>query len=218
MSDIFSLFKKIEKKEPQGAPTHMIVGLGNPGAEYALTRHNVGFMTLDYISQKCGASVDRAKFHALYSLTEISGTRVILLKPQTGMNASGEAVRECAAYYKIPTENIIVISDDINLPVGRMRVRKSGSDGGQKGLRSIIYQLNSDAFPRLRIGVGAPTGERAERGDLADWVLGKLDETDRGVLFELFGVAYEGISKMLTGDTDGAMQLCNSVGNGNNAK
>lgn len=210
MADIFELFRSIAKKEPTGAPTHLVVGLGNPGAEYALTRHNAGFLALDFIAQKCGVRLDRAKFRALFAHAEIAGVRVLLMQPQTYMNASGEAVRECAAFYKIPPENIIVISDDVNLPVGRLRVRRSGSDGGQKGLQSIIYQLNSDRFPRIRIGIGSPP---ENYGELADWVLGKLTESDRTAMFGLYEVIYGGIEKILSGDTDGAMQLCNSAGN-----
>ena len=137
---IFDIFKQIENEKSSvgGSVTHLVVGLGNPGDKYYLTRHNAGFLAMDYISQKAGAKVDRAKFKALVGEAEIGGKRVLLMKPQTFMNLSGEAVREAAAFYKIPAENVIVISDDVNLDVGKMRVRKSGSDGGQRGLRSII--------------------------------------------------------------------------------
>ncbi|MBQ9080369.1 MAG: aminoacyl-tRNA hydrolase [Clostridia bacterium] len=209
MANIFDLFKSIEKSQPQGAPTHIIVGLGNPGAEYAHTRHNAGFLTLDYIAQHMNVKIDRAKFRALYGMGEISGKRVMLLKPQTYMNSSGEAVRECAAYYNIEPQNIIVISDDINLPVGKMRLRRSGSDGGQNGLKSIIYQLQSDAFPRIRIGVGQkPSPEY----DLADWVLSKFSESDQKILFDEFSIAYQTLEKILDGKFDAAVALCNSGG------
>ena len=157
MSNIFDIFKKIEKEKDDRALapiTHLVVGLGNPGDKYFYTRHNAGFLAMDYISQKCGTQVNRSKFKALVGEATIAGKRVLLMKPQTYMNASGEAVKEAMAFYKIPIENVIVLSDDVNLDVGRMRVRKNGSDGGQKGLRSIITLSASDNFPRIRFGVG----------------------------------------------------------------
>lgn len=209
MANIFDLFKSIEKKEPAGAPTFMIVGLGNPGAEYAITRHNAGFLAIDHIAQKLGVSIDRAKFRSLYGMAEIGGQKVILLKPQTYMNLSGEAVRQCADFYKIAPENIIVISDDVNLAVGRMRLRKSGSDGGQNGLKNIIYQLQSDAFPRIRIGVGQkPSPEY----DLANWVLSKFPEADQKVLLEEFDVIHRTLELIVKGNFDAAVALCNGGG------
>lgn len=209
MANIFDLFKSIEKTEPTGAPSFMIVGLGNPGGEYANTRHNAGFLAIDHIAQKMGVSIDRAKFRALYGMGEIGGHKVILLKPQTYMNLSGEAVRPCAEFYKIAPENIIVISDDVNLAVGRMRLRKSGSDGGQNGLKNIIYQLQSDAFPRIRIGVGQkPSPEY----DLANWVLGKFPEADQKVLKEEFDVVYHTLELIVKGNFDAAVALCNAGG------
>ena len=151
MSNIFDLFKKIEKQRENTstAPiTHLVVGLGNPGDKYFYTRHNAGFLAMDYVSQKCNATVNRSKFKALVGEATIAGKRVLLMKPQTLMNLSGDAVYEAATFYKIAPENIIVMSDDINLDVGRLRVRAKGSDGGQKGLRSIITKAPS----RLRHG------------------------------------------------------------------
>ncbi len=211
MSDIFALFRSIEKKAPTGAPAYLIVGLGNPGAEHAHTRHNAGFLALDYICERLSVKADRAKFRALFAHAEIGGEHVLLLYPQTFMNLSGEAVRECAAFYKIPPENVIVISDDVNLPVGRMRLRKSGSDGGQNGLKSIIYQLNSDKFPRIRIGVGQ---KPRPDYDMADWVLGKLCDSDKKAIFALYDTVFEGIKKIIAGDVDGAIQLINSARSG----
>ena len=151
MADIFDLFKKIEKSAPVSSEpiTHLVVGLGNPGKEYLFTRHNAGFLTVDYLSEKLGVKIDRAKFKALVGEAKIGGKRVLIMKPQTYMNLSGEAVREAADFYKIAPENIIVICDDINLAPGKMRIRKKGSDGGQKGLRSIIEQLGTDHKPYL---------------------------------------------------------------------
>ena len=209
MANIFDIFKKIEKERDDKALspiTHLVVGLGNPGDKYFYTRHNAGFLAMDYISQKCGATVNRSKFKALVGEATIAGKRVLLMKPQTLMNASGDAVIEAANFYKVPVENIIVLSDDVNLDVGRMRVRKSGSDGGQKGLRSIITRMGSDNFPRIRFGVGKKPHPDY---DMADWVLGNLSEEDKKAIFDCFVVGYEGLEKLLLGDVDGAMQICN---------
>lgn len=211
MSNIFDIFKKIEKESSavSTAPiTHIIVGLGNTGKEYENTRHNIGFCAIDYVAQKCGANINKFKFEALVGEGMIAGKRVLLMKPKTFMNASGKAVAPAASFYKIPTENIIVLSDDINLDVGRMRVRKNGSDGGQKGLRSIINMLSSDAFPRIRIGVGKKPHPDY---DLAAWVLGNFSDSDKKAISELFPTVYEGIEKILVGQTDAAIQLCNSA-------
>jgi len=208
MPDLIELFKKISRGEKdQSPPTHIVAGLGNPGGKYAFTRHNAGFMALAYIAEKLGVKVNRAKFRSLVARAEISGRGVILLAPQTFMNLSGEAVRECADFYKIPPENIIVISDDISLDIGRLRVRRSGSDGGHKGLYSIIYQLATDAFPRLRIGVGAPP----PGWDTADWVLSDFTDREQKILFDIFGYVFSGVEKIVAGDIEGAMQLCNSL-------
>ena len=210
MSNIFDIFKKIEAEKQSRALspiTHIIVGLGNPGDKYASTRHNAGFMMMDYVSEKCSLAVNRSKFRALVGEATIAGKRVLLMKPQTFMNLSGEAVREAAAFYKIEPQNIIVLSDDVNLDVGRMRVRKSGSDGGQKGLRSIIECIGSDNFPRVRFGVGKKPHPDY---DMADWVLGNLSPEDKKALSECFASAFDGIEKVILGDLDGAMQICNS--------
>lgn len=210
MGNIFDIFKKIEAEKQSTAGlsvTHIIVGLGNPGQRYAHTRHNAGFMAIDHIAQRCGAEIGRAKFNALTGEAVIGGKRVLLMKPQTMMNASGNAVSEAARFYKISVENIIVLSDDVNLDVGRMRVRKSGSDGGQKGLRSIIERMGSDGFPRIRFGVGQKPHPDY---DMADWVLGVLPEDDLKRIYGGFDTAFEGIQRILAGDIDGAMQICNS--------
>lgn len=214
MSNIFDIFKKIEsEKQSAGATpiTHIIVGLGNMGKEYENTRHNIGFCAIDYVARKCGASISKFKFDALVGEVVICGRRVLLMKPQTYMNASGKAVAPAASFYKIPTENIIVLSDDVNLDVGRMRVRKNGSDGGQKGLRSIINMLTTDNFPRIRIGVGKKPHPEY---DLADWVLGNFSKEDKEVIGELFPTVYEGIEKILIGQTDAAIALCNAKNTG----
>ena len=210
MADIFELFKKISKGDTQNtAPiTHIVVGLGNPGLKYANTRHNAGFLTIDHISQKLGAKIDRSKFEALVGEATVAGKRVLLMKPQTFMNNSGNAVYDAASFYKIAPENIIVISDDVNLDVGRLRVRGSGSAGGQKGLNDIIVQMGSDKIPRIRIGVGK---KPRPDYDMVDWVLGVFPEEDRKALLEVYDRAYNGLEKILSGDIDGAMQICNGA-------
>ena len=209
MANIFDIFKKIEKERDDKATapiTHLIVGLGNPGDKYFYTRHNAGFLAMDYISQRCGATVNKSKFKALVGEATIAGKRVLLMKPQTFMNLSGEAVREAMSFYKISLENVIVLSDDVNLDVGKMRVRKSGSAGGQKGLNDIIEVLGTDQIPRIRVGVGKKPHPDY---DMADWVLGSFSEEDKKALFECFVTSYEGLERMLAGDIDGAMQICN---------
>ena len=210
MSNIFDIFKKIESEKQDKALspiTHIVVGLGNPGDKYFYTRHNAGFLAMDYISQRCASQVNRSKFKALVGEANIAGKRVLLMKPQTFMNASGEAVKEAMSFYKIPIENVIVLSDDVNLDVGRIRVRKNGSDGGQKGLRSIINEAGSDNFPRIRFGVGKKPHPDY---DMADWVLGNFSDEDKKAIFECFVTAYDGLERLLVGDVDGAMQICNS--------
>ena len=210
MSNIFDIFKKLEaeKKSAEIVPvTHIIVGLGNMGREYENTRHNIGFCAIDYIAGRCGVTINRGKFDALVADTTIAGKRVLLMKPQTYMNLSGKAVSAAASFYKVKPENIIVFSDDVNLDVGRMRVRKNGSDGGQKGLRSIIELMGSSEFPRIRIGVGKKPHPDY---NLADWVLGNFSAADKTAISELYPTVFEGVEKLLCGDVDGAMQICNS--------
>lgn len=146
----------------------LIVGLGNPGAEYEKTRHNVGFRALDLLAGEAGVKVDRAKFRALTRTAELAGQKVLLLKPQTFMNNSGEAVHLAAMFYRVPISRILILSDDVSLPVGRVRVRAEGSAGGHNGLKSVISHLGSQDFPRVKIGVGAKPHPDY---DLADWVL-----------------------------------------------
>ncbi len=210
MADIFELFKKIAPKTDTeaGAPEYLVVGLGNPGKEYAFTRHNAGFLAMDFFAEKHGVELKQLKFKALTAPLTVNGHRVLLMKPQTYMNASGEAVREAADFYKIPPERIVVISDDVAQEPGRMRIRRSGSDGGQKGLRSIIEHLGSDAFPRIRIGVGAKPRPDYE---MADWVLGKIPEEDQKKLFAVFGCAAEAVPLLLDGRVDDAMSKFNGV-------
>ena len=210
MADIFELFKKIAPKPAleSGAPEVLVVGLGNPGKEYVVTRHNAGFLAMDYFAERRGVELRQLKFKALTAPLTVGGRRVLLMKPQTYMNASGEAVREAADFYKIPPEKIIVISDDAAQEPGRMRIRRSGSDGGQKGLRSIIEHLGTDAFPRIRIGIGAKPRPDFE---MADWVLGKIPEDDQKKLFAVFGCVAEAIPLLVEGRVDDAMSKYNGV-------
>ena len=149
----------------------MLVGLGNPGREYEKTRHNVGFRVTDLVSGQLKTKIDRLKFQALTRLVNYNGMKVLLVQPQTYMNASGAAVSALASYYKVKPERILVIFDDISLPVGRIRVRKDGSAGGHNGIKSIIQSLGTDQFPRVKVGVGA---KPPPDYDLADWVLSKF--------------------------------------------
>ena len=153
----------------------LIVGLGNPGDNYARTRHNVGFRAVDRLAERLGTRLDRAKFRGLYGQALWQGQKLILLKPQTFMNASGLSVMDAARFYKLPPERVLVLSDDISLEVGRLRVRASGSAGGHNGIKSIIGALNSEAFPRVKIGVGAKPCPEYE---LADWVLSNFTPSE----------------------------------------
>ena len=208
MANIFDLFKKIESGTPAplGPVTHVVVGLGHPGREYEMTRHNAGFIAVDHMAKKLGVRVDRARFRALVGEGEMAGCHVLFMKPQTYMNLSGESVREAAAFYKIPPENVVVICDDVSFDVGRMRVRAKGSDGGHNGLKSIIYQLQSDAFPRVKMGVGVKPHPEY---NLADWVLGTFPKEDAEALAAALDRVQGGVELILKGDVPAAMQLCN---------
>lgn len=208
MADIFDLFKLIEKKEDtaSGGITHIVVGLGNPGKDYAFTRHNAGFLALDYMSDILKVKINRSKYKALVAEAVIEGKRVLLMQPQTYMNNSGEAVSEAARFYKIKPENIIVVFDDISLPVGKMRIRKSGSAGGHNGIKSIIEHLGSQDFPRVKIGVGEKPHKEM---DLADWVLSRFPAEEQKVLFEKLGDASEAVRLMISGKFDEAMNRFN---------
>ncbi len=153
----------------------LIAGLGNPGKQYEMTRHNIGFEVIDYISKEYNIKVNKIKHKALIGEGNIQGERVILAKPQTYMNLSGESIREICDYYKLGAENVIIVYDDIAIPSGSVRIRAKGSAGGHNGMKSIIYQLQSDEFMRLRIGVGAP--KHADY-DLKDYVLGRFGKDE----------------------------------------
>ncbi len=212
MANIFDIFNRLEQQRaasPVLPVTHLVVGLGNTGRQYARTRHNTGFLCMDEVCRHWNAATDRAKFHALVGEAIIAGSRCLLMRPQTLMNASGLAVADAARFYHLEPSHIIVISDDINLPVGGMRVRAHGSDGGQRGIRSIIAELGTDQFPRIRIGVGSKPHPDY---DLAAWVLSDFSPSELAALSDLFPLACRGIEYLVSGDVDKAMQICNRKG------
>ena len=178
---------------------YLIVGLGNPGKEYAGTRHNIGFEAVDYIADKYNIELNRIKFKGIFGEGMINGKKVILLKPTTYMNLSGESIREVVNFYKISNEDIIVIYDDISLEVGRLSIREKGSHGGHNGIKSIIANLSTDVFPRVKIGVGGP------KGDLVSHVLGKFSNSEIEILRETIIATSEAVSTMITKDTNEAM-------------
>ena len=181
----------------------LIVGLGNPGKEYDGTRHNIGFAAVDYIADKYNIELNRIKFKGIFGEGMINGKKVILLKPTTYMNLSGESIREVVNFYKISNEDIIVIYDDISLEVGRLRIREKGSHGGHNGIKSIIANLSSDVFPRVKIGVGGP------KGDLVSHVLGKFSNSEIEVLRESIMATSEAVATILSRDTKEAMNKFN---------
>lgn len=198
------MFKK--KSAPlSGGITHIVVGLGNPDRKYENTRHNAGFIAVDAIAEKYGTTIDRLKYKAYCATVEIGDAKVLLMKPQTYMNNSGEAVVEAMNFYKIPPENVIIIFDDISLDVGLMRVKRKGSDGGQKGMRSIIYLSGKDTFPRVKIGIG----HKPEKWDLADWVLSQFSNDERKQIDEITKKATNAVELIVSGSIDKAMNLYN---------
>lgn len=208
MADIFELFRQIAGERPSaGGISWLVVGLGNPGDAYRSTRHNAGFMAIDEIARTLGTTVDRARFHALTGEATIGELRILLMKPMTMMNLSGQAVGEATRFYKLPPERVLVFSDDITLAPGRLRVRAKGSAGGHNGLKSIIEQLGSDAFPRIRMGVGEKPHPDM---DLADWVLSSFTPDEKVLLHNACTCARVGMERILADDFPAAVQICNS--------
>lgn len=189
----------------------MIVGLGNPGKKYEFTRHNIGFLTVDEISKKLGVLSYQSKFNALVASSDFNGSKVIVCKPQTYMNLSGDAVNSIAKYYKISSSDILVISDDMDLPVGKIRIRPFGGAGGQKGLKNIIDQLNTNEFPRIRIGIG-----KNPAIDAADYVLGKFEKENYDLYIESIKQATEAALVFVTEGLEKAMNLYNRNNNEEN--
>ena len=184
----------------------LIVGLGNPGEQYENTRHNVGFLVADELGERGSFPIQRLKFKALTNTAVISGQGALVMKPTTYMNLSGEAVGEAARFYKIPPSRVLVISDDVDLPLGKLRIRTGGSAGGHNGLKSVIQHLGADQFPRLKVGVG---GKPHPDYDMADWVLGKLQGEDKRVMDEAVRRAADGVECLLGEGAQRAMNRFN---------
>ncbi len=197
-NDIWNLFKKIETVGP---PEFIIAGLGNPGKEYELTRHNTGFLAMDRVEAETGSKINKLKFKSYTALTTLGGHRVLLMKPCTFMNLSGEAVTAAMEFYKIPIQNVIVVFDDTTLPIGKMRIRKKGSDGGHNGIKSIIYLSGSNEFPRVKIGIG----QKPDGWDLADWVLGKYSDKDLKILSPIFDNTVDALKLIMDNKAEEAM-------------
>ena len=190
------------KPAPTGAVDCIIVGLGNPGKKYEGTRHNAGFMVIETMADRLGVRVNRAKFKSLCGEAVIDGKKVLLMMPQTFMNNSGEAVREAMAFYKLPSERCLVLCDDITLPVGTIRIRRKGSDGGQRGVRSIITLCGSEQFPRIKIGVGQKPHPDY---DLAAWVLSRFTESEKAPLREAVTHATDAAELIVQDNIEAAM-------------
>lgn len=189
-------------KAPVGTPEYLIVGLGNPGRQYETTRHNAGFLCMDLLADRLGVKINKIKFKSVIGDAVISGRRCLLMKPQTFMNLSGEAVEQCCSFYKIPPERVIVIFDDISLPCGGLRIRRKGSDGGHNGIKSIILLLNSDAFPRIKLGIGAKPHPDY---DLADYVLSHFGKEEAEAMKQAMAKACDALEMMVDGRIDDAM-------------
>ena len=183
---------------PSGGITYIVAGLGNPDRKYENTRHNAGFMGIDALAKKHDVEIDRLKFKSYCSSIEIDGKRVLLMKPQTYMNESGKAVVEAMNFYKIRPQNVVIIYDDISLDVGLMRIKRKGSDGGQKGMRSIIYLSGSDEFPRVKIGIG----HKPEKWELADWVLSNFSTDEKKLIDDTAKRAADAVELIIKGDID----------------
>jgi PTH1 family peptidyl-tRNA hydrolase len=182
---------------------YLIAGLGNPGSQYDNTRHNIGFWVLDELARRSGVKkIKKIKFHGTYALAD----NLLLLKPQTFMNRSGQSVRDAAAFYKLPPERVVIVYDEVALPPGKLRLRASGSDGGHNGMKDILYHLQTDQFPRVRIGVGGPPHPEI---DLADWVLAPVAAADRKVLDEAVCRAADAVECVVKDGIEAAMNKFN---------
>lgn len=184
---------------------YVVVGLGNPGRKYAQTRHNVGFNVIDILADRHNTKINKIKFKSVYGETNIAGEKVLLVKPQTFMNASGETVQEIASFYKVPLENIIVIQDDIDIDPASLRIRAKGSAGSHNGMKSIIYLLKDDNFPRVKIGVGRPEAGR----DLADYVLGRFSKAEEADMSDALDKAADAVECLISEGVGNAMNKYN---------
>ena len=202
------MFDRLQKlRKPVGTPEFLVVGLGNPEKKYTLTRHNSGFLCVDELAEKFGFKINKLKFKAVIADTVINSHRVIVMKPQTYMNNSGEAVKEAADFYKIPPEKIIIIFDDISLDVGKLRIKRKGTDGGHNSIKSIVGHLGSTNFPRIKLGVGKKPHPDY---DLADWVLSEFKKDEAAPLKQAIDNACDALVLMLDGEIDEAMNRFNS--------
>ena len=193
-------------KKVTGPAEWLLVCLGNYGKQYENTRHNIGFMAAERLIDKQGLRCNRLRFRALTELIEFGGARVLLMMPQTYMNLSGEAVGQAARFYKVPPERVLVISDDVSLPQGKLRIRRSGSAGGHNGLKNIIQHLGTDRFPRIKVGVGSP---RPGEHDMVDWVMGKPVGEDRTAVEDALDRAGDAAKTLITEGIDRAMNRFN---------
>lgn len=203
------MFNKLfpSQKTAAGPVEYIIVGLGNPGKQYEGTRHNTGFMAIDHIAELANARIDRLKFKGLCGDAVVGGKKVLLLKPSTFMNLSGQSVQEAMNFYKLPPEKVLIIFDDISLEPGHLRIRKKGSDGGHNGMKNIIYLAGKDTFPRIKMGVGAKPNPQ---WDLADWVLSRFSQQEATALNEAIDHAASAAALIVNDDTEQAMNKYNS--------
>ena len=197
----------LKKKDFGSCVDYIIAGLGNPGSQYDLTRHNAGFMAVDKIAEEYKVKVDRIKFKSLCNTFEMKGKKVLLMKPQTFMNLSGQSITEAMNFYKVPIENVIILCDDISLEPSKLRIRRKGSDGGHNGLKNVIYLSGKDTFPRIRIGVGQKPHPDY---DLADWVLSRFTPSEQKLMAEGVEKAMRSCEFMVQDKIDQAMNKYNS--------
>lgn len=190
----------------KGGAEWIVAFLGNPGLKYNGTRHNAGFMAADAMEKKLGVSINKMRFKALTQTVDISGKKVLLMKPQTFMNLSGDAIAQAANFYKVPPERVIVVSDETALPIGRLRIRRGGSAGGHNGLKSVIARLGTDQFPRIRLGVG---DKPHPDYDMADWVLSAFKGQDAADMELVAKKAADAVECYITEGADRAMNKFN---------
>ena len=189
-----------------GGVNWILVGLGNPGSKYESTRHNMGWLALDSLMEKERFKLTKLRFKAWTGILERNGNKILVMKPQTYMNLSGESVGEAARFYKIPADHVVVVSDDVSLPVGKLRLRSAGSAGGHNGLKNIIQHLGTDRFPRIKVGVGSP---QQAGYDVVDWVIGMPMGEDQKVLLDALDRAAQAIPAVITQGMDRAMNQFN---------
>lgn len=207
---IMDIFRQIESGHDgrvYGKLTWLVAGLGNPGLEYEWTRHNAGFLAMQELAKQCSASLNQMKFRSDCGEAMLGGQRVLLMKPATYMNRSGDAIAAAAEFYKIDPTHVLVLYDDISLPPGKLRIRRKGSAGGHNGMKSIIAQLGTEEFPRIRIGVGAKPNPQY---DLADWVLSKFTPEERTALEPAFVHAAQAAKLIVQGEVNQAMNQFNA--------